>query len=55
MSFVLKPEGRFGPCHANHFTLLLREFIRAEAEVPMLWPPDMKSQLVGKDSDARKG
>ena len=55
MSFVLKPEGRFGPCHANHFTLLLRELIRAEAEVPMLWLPDVKSQLIGKDPDARKG
>ena len=26
----------------------------AEAEVPILWPPDVKSQLTGKDSDARK-
>ena len=26
----------------------------AEAEVPILWPPDMKSQLIGKDPDARK-
>ena len=25
-----------------------------EAEVPILWPPDMKSQLNGKDSDAGK-
>ena len=24
----------------------------AEAESPVLWPPDMKSQLTGKDSDA---
>ena len=24
----------------------------AEAEVPILWPPDAKSQLTGKDSDA---
>ena len=24
----------------------------AEAEVPILWPPDAKSQLIGKDSDA---
>ena len=23
-----------------------------EAEGPMLWPPDAKSQLIGKDSDA---
>ena len=26
----------------------------AEAEVPMLWPPDAKSLLVGKDPDAGK-
>ena len=25
-----------------------------EAEVPILWPPDAKSQLIGKDSDAGK-
>ena len=25
-----------------------------EAEVPILWPPDMKSQLFGKDRDAGK-
>ena len=28
--------------------------ILAEAEVPTLWPPDAKSRLTGKDSDARK-
>ena len=26
----------------------------AEAEIPVLWPPDMKSQLIGKDLDAGK-
>jgi len=26
----------------------------AEAEAPILWPPDAKSQLTGKDSDAAK-
>ena len=26
----------------------------AEAETPILWPPDSKSQLTGKDSDAGK-
>jgi len=25
---------------------------RTEAEVPILWPPDGKSQLIGKDADA---
>ena len=24
----------------------------AEAEAPILWPPDAKSQHIGKDSDA---
>ena len=26
----------------------------AEAEVPIFWPPDVKSQLIGKDQDAGK-
>ena len=26
----------------------------AEAETPILWPPDAKNQLVGKDPDAGK-
>ena len=26
----------------------------AEAEAPVLWPPDAKSQLVGKDPDAAR-
>ena len=26
----------------------------AEAETPILWPPDSKSQLTGKDPDAGK-
>ena len=26
----------------------------AEAEGPLLWPPDMKSQFTGKDPDAGK-
>ena len=32
-------------------------FIRrtdAEAKAPILWPPDVKSQLIGKDPDTRK-
>ena len=24
---------------------------RADAETPIFWPPDSKSQLIGKDSD----
>ena len=26
----------------------------AEAEAPILWPPDVKNQLIGKDTDAGK-
>ena len=26
----------------------------AKAEVPILWPLDMKSQFIGKDPDTRK-
>ena len=26
-----------------------------EAEAPILWPPDVKSQLIGKDPDTGKG
>ena len=26
----------------------------AKAEAPVVWPPDAKSQLIGKDPDARK-
>ena len=26
-----------------------------EAEAPVLWPPDAKSQLIGKDPDTGKG
>ena len=26
----------------------------AKAEAPIFWPPDAKSQLIGKDSDAGK-
>ena len=34
-----------------------RIFIRktaAEAETPILWPPDVKNLLIGKDPDAGK-
>ena len=30
------------------------EGLMAEAETPILWPPDVKSQLSGKDPDAGK-
>ena len=37
----------------NQPKYLLEELI-AEAEAPILWPPDGKSQLIGKDLDAGK-
>ena len=27
---------------------------QAEAEAPILWPPDVKSRFIGKDPDAGK-
>ena len=32
------------------------EYLRTdtEADAPLLWPPDVKSQLIGKDPDAGK-
>ena len=27
---------------------------RTDAEAPIIWPPDLKSQLIGKDPDAGK-
>ena len=36
-------------------SLIIPTFIgRADAEAPILWPPDAKSQLIGKDPDAGK-
>ena len=32
----------------------LLEGLDAEAETPILWPPDVKSQLIRKDPDAGK-
>ena len=33
---------------------IFTESTDAEAEVPILWPPDVKSLLIGKNSDAGK-
>ena len=33
-------------------SLIFFEGTDAEAEAPILWPPDMKSQLVGKETNA---
>ena len=37
----------------NHLRLFIRK-TDAEAEVPILWPPDAKRRLIGKDPDAGK-
>ena len=37
----------------NQFWILIGK-TDAEAEAPILWPPDAKNQLIGKDSDAGK-
>ena len=30
------------------------DFIRTEAETPIVWPPNVKNWLIGKDPDAGK-
>ena len=37
---------------SSFFFFLLKK--DKEAEAPVLWPPDMKSRLTGKDPDAGK-
>ena len=43
------------PVHpkGNQFWIFIG-MIDAEAETPILWPPDVKSWLIGKDPDAGK-
>ena len=43
-------------CPFSQVPLELRELLLtdAEAEIPILWPPDSNSQLTGKDPDAGK-
>ena len=39
----------------SNLSVLKEIFIgRTDAEDPILWPPDVKSQLIGKDLDAGK-
>ena len=47
------------PCTARSNQSILKEIspeysLDAEAEAPILWPPDGNSQLIGKASDAGK-
>ena len=41
------------PSKGNQFWILIGS-ADAEAEAPILWPPDVKNWLIGKDSDAGK-
>ena len=43
------------PVHpkGNRYRILIGR-TDAEAEAPIIWPPDVKSQLIGKDPDAGK-
>ena len=36
----------------NHYWIFIG---RTDVEAPILWPPDLKSQFIGKDPDAGKG
>ena len=40
--------------HKESDTTERLDFTDAEVKSPILWPPDEKSQLTGKDSDAGK-
>ena len=37
-----------------HLSFWQRANLRSDAEAPILWPPDSKRQLIGKDPDAGK-
>ena len=37
----------------NQHRIIVRRTV-AEVEAPILWPPDAKSQFIGKDTDAGK-
>ena len=40
--------------HKGNQHLIFTGRTEAEAEAPIIWPPDAKSQLIGKDPDAGK-
>ena len=44
----VNPEGN------QPYIFIGRTGAEAEAEAPLLWPPDLKSRLSGKDPDAGK-
>ena len=53
---IKKAEGqRIDAFELRYWRRLLRvPWTAAEAEAPILWPPDSKSQLIRKDPDAGK-
>ena len=60
MALEKTPESPLGckeiqPVHPNgNQSLIFIGRTEVEAEAPILWPPDAKSQLIGKDPDAEK-
>ena len=53
---LLAVQGTLKSFLQNHSskTSILRGYISEYSEAPILWPPDVKSQLIGKDPDAGK-
>ena len=49
--FIFEP---IPPFHCNCVINFDISFLDAEAEAPILWLPDVKSLLIGKDTDAGK-
>ena len=47
-------EPRRQPLSSEELFVRAKGKIDAEDEVPILWLPDVKSQLIGKDPDAGK-
>ena len=41
-------------CENHYQSLIFIGRTDNEAEAPILWPPDAKNRLIGKDSDAGK-
>ena len=42
------------PVHpkGNQSLIFIKNILDAEAEAPILWPPDGKNRLIGKDPDS---
>ena len=53
MSLLDYKEIKLVSLKGNQYWIFIRR-TDSEAEAPMLWPPDVKSQLIRKDPDAGK-